>query len=280
MTNFEAFFLGIVQGLTEFIPVSSSGHIYILPSILGMSIPDTSFVLAVQVGTLLALLVYFRKKLLRYISVLISLLKRKKLKFKQSQDLNVVRNVVIATIPAGILGFLVNKSLENYYDNQIYGDNIALLVLAIPLFIVGVLFLFENKLFKGNKLENSELTIKKSLIIGITQTFAFVRGVSRSGITLLAGQWTGLKRVEAAEFSFLMSIPITLVSSLLGLIDILQSNASVNTVNMFLGIIASFLAGYWAIDFLLKFLKTKGLRIFGYYRVLFALLLVGIFVIR
>lgn len=280
MTYFEAFFLGTVQGLTEFIPVSSSGHIYILPFILGMSIPDSSFVLAVQIGTLLALLIYFKKKLIRYISVFNLVLRRKKLKFKHYQDLYLVRNVVVATIPGGILGFIVNEFLENYYDKQIYGSNIALIVVAIPLLIVGILFLFENKFFKNNKLENNELTTSKSLIVGFSQTLAFVRGVSRSGITLLAGQLVGLKRVEAAEFSFLMSIPIISITSVLGFVNILQSNIQVSIVNMFVGIIASFLSGYWAIGFLLKFLKTKGLQIFGYYRILFSFILLLIFALK
>jgi len=273
----ESAFLGIVQGLTEFIPVSSSGHLYFLPFWMGFQTPTTSFILAVQIGTLLALLNYFRKKLQKILVSFFKAIRRKKLKFQDKQNIKILANVFIATIPALFLGLIVNSILENFYDSAISNTSYVYLVVAIPMILIGVIFIFDKQLFKKNKKKIDEITSKDALIIGFLQTFAFIRGVSRSGVTLVAGQANGMNRAAAAEFSFLMSIPITFLTSLLGIYNIMKTNTGIDLITLFIGIVLSFLAAVFAINFLLKYVKSRDLKIFGIYRILVGFVLILIF---
>jgi undecaprenyl-diphosphatase len=275
----ESIFLGIIQGLTEFIPISSSAHIYVAPQILGLNSPTSSFVLSVQIGTLLALLIFFRKKLKILLSSYLKILKGKKLKYVDKQNIKIINNVLLATLPALLFGILLNDAIENIYDNLLSNNEASYVYIAIPLIVIGVLFLFEKRLFKNKSIEMQDLSKARALAIGVLQSVAFIRGVSRSGITILAGQSLGLSRVAAAEFSFLMSIPIILITSIWGIYNALSKQINIDTSTLFAGILFSFLAGYWAIRYLIRYLKTKSLKVFGYYRIILGIALIILFLI-
>lgn len=279
MQLLESIFLGIIQGLTEFIPISSSAHIYVAPQILGLNSPTSSFVLSVQIGTLLALLIFFRKKLKILLSSYLKILKGKKLKYVDKQNIKIINNVLLATLPALLFGILLNDAIENIYDNLLSNNEASYVYIAIPLIVIGVLFLFEKRLFKNKSIEMQDLSKARALAIGVLQSVAFIRGVSRSGITILAGQSLGLSRVAAAEFSFLMSIPIILITSIWGIYNALSKQINIDTSTLFAGILFSFLAGYWAIRYLIRYLKTKSLKVFGYYRIILGIALIILFLI-
>jgi len=273
MNILESIILGVVQGLTEFIPVSSSGHLELVPKFFNWSEPSTSYITFLHFGTLLALLLYYRKKLLKYVISFVKYLKKESGK-EEKADLVVLRNIIIATIPAGILGFFLGRFIESIYDNP-ENTRMATLFTAVAMIVVGVVFLFSNRLFANNKLNIDKLGANKALFIGIAQALALFRGTSRSGITLLAGQFAGLDRVSAAEFGFLMSIPVTLAAAALGTIDIIQDEGVnlVNNLPVYLaGLLSSFIFGYLAITFMISFLKKRGLRDFGIYRIIFGLI--------
>lgn len=269
----EAIILGLVQGLTEFIPVSSSGHLDIVPKILGFTSPTTAFITFLHLGTLAALLLYFRIKIINYIKSSLKVLFKKDSTDQDSVNFKVVIGVFIASIPAALIGLVLEKSLSNFYDSSASGRTSELLTVG-AIILVGILFLFANRLFKNNNQEVDSITPKKSLIIGLSQALALFRGTSRSGITLLTGQATGLSRVAAAEFGFLMSIPITAGASLFGAYELFTEptlELQKDLPPALIGLLVAAVSGYIAIKFLLNFLKTKGLTLFGVYRIIFGL---------
>jgi undecaprenyl-diphosphatase len=274
MNILQSIALGLIQGFTEFIPVSSSGHLQLIPQIFGWEHPSTTFILFLHIGTLLALVLYFRNRIWRYIQVIFTWIKnRGQLEMKaQRADIDVIKRVIIAVIPAGVLGIIFDKVIGGFYDST---DNaIPTLVTICAMAMFGVIFLFADKLFTGKKVSTDKLSIFKVLFIGLSQALAFVRGVSRSGITLISGQAMGLSRVDAAEFSFLISIPIITGTSILAVVDFLQlpsEQMQSDLLPSILGMLAAFISGYLAIRFLLDYLKHKGLALFGWYRILFAI---------
>jgi len=273
MTIIESIFLGIIQGLTEFIPVSSSGHLELIPKMLNMNQPSTSYITFLHFGTLIALLIYYRKKLIKYLSSLVKVVNKDNRKI-DNDNLQSIKNIIVASIPAGILGLLLSKTIENIYDNP---DNtrLATVLTAVAMILMGILFIFANKIFTKKKFDLEKLTSKYAFIIGVAQSFALFRGVSRSGITLLAGQAVGLNRVSAAEFGFLMSIPVTFFAALSGTIDIVR-NESLDLANNYsiyiVGLLTSLIFGYLAINFMISFLKKRGLQDFGVYRIAFGII--------
>ncbi len=277
MTVIQAIILGIIQGLTEFIPVSSSGHIYTVPTLLGwesVGLDYSNFISFIHLGTLLSLLYFFRKRIWRYILVVFEYAKKRgKVNNKEAKDYKTIVNILISVIPAAILGLLLSDLIDEFYNLRSSSE--ATLLVAIPMIFVGFLFLIENRILNGAKAAY-QIGFGKALIIGFSQVLAFVRGVSRSGITLLSGQLVGLTRVSAAEFSFLMGIPIIGGAALKSLYDLISSN-TINSTNIYVylaGAIASFVAGNFAIKFMLNFLQTRSLKFFGIYRIAFGLILV------
>jgi len=245
MSIIQAILLGIVQGLTEFVPVSSSGHLLLAHDILGTDGGTLAFDVALHVGTLIALLVYFNKDIL-------SLAKQVT---KQSKEGRLARLLLIATIPAGLAGLLFGGFIEETLRSSV--------VVAISLAAVGLLMLFADKYALEE--ETNEVTTRQGIKIGFAQVLALVPGVSRSGITITAGFMLGLSRVQAARFSFLLAIPV-IAGSALGVF--LQGDLG-QTANMAIltGIIAAFLSGIVAIKFMLQVIAKVGLKPFAYYRI-------------
>jgi undecaprenyl-diphosphatase len=277
MTVIQAIILGIIQGLTEFIPVSSSGHVYTLPNLFGWStsgVDFSSFIAFIHIGTLASLLFFFRRKLWRYAEILFIYAREKgRLNTKEHKDFISLRNIAISVIPAAVLGLILSDTLDAFYNSRSAKE--AAILVAVPMIVVGLLFLIEERILKGTK-NAHQIGIFTSVLIGFSQALAFIRGVSRSGITLLSGQLFGLNRVSAAEFSFLMGVPIIGAAALKALYDVVTENTitSDNAAIYIVGAITSFIAGNFAIKFMLNYLQTKNLKFFGIYRLIFGAVLI------
>lgn len=267
MGLFEAIFLGIIQGLTELLPVSSSAHLNIMPWVFNWSkIPD-SFDLALHAGTLFAIVIYFFKD---WLNLLVG---GYKLAIKKEKTANgkLFWYIVFSTIPAGVIALVLDEIVD-----KIIGDNINLEmgVIAAALIIMGiVLYLVDSKSKNSTKLE--ELKLKPALLIGISQALAAAfPGVSRSGITMTVARASGVDRESAARFSFLLSAPIVAAAVLVKIPDFEFGVAFI------CGVLASFLAGLLVIGFLMKFLKKGSFKIFAIYRVIIGLAIYAILLFR
>ena len=257
MDIFSALILGIIQGLTEFLPVSSSGHLILAREILGLQTENGLAVDAVlQLATILAVGIYFYKDLIKLAKAAIFFILRKPI----AKDLKTLLIAIIfGTIPALIAGLLLEKTMETVFRS-------ALLV-ALTLILGGVLFWLAEKLAKQNK----PLSINNGFLIGLFQTLALVPGVSRSGSTISGGLILGLTREQPARLSFLLSFPIILGSGLKKLVD-LRNEQSADIINfpLLLSFITAFAVGLICIYFLLRYLKNHTLNIFIIYRLALA----------
>lgn len=266
---FEAIILGIFQGLTEFLPISSSGHLIIVRDFFGFGLKNTlSFDAILQLATTLSIVVYFRKDISKLIKDFFRIIFKKEV---EKKDKNMVFGIIIATIPAIFFGLL----LEEYMDTVFRNVNLVALTLIIGAGIMFVAEKFSKRFFHNN---NNEITKTNSLIIGFFQALALIPGMSRSGMTISGGLFMGLKRVEATRFAFLMAFPILFGSGLKKLLDIIGGGESVVIgTSLFIGAIVSFVVGLMAIHFLISFLSKHTLKIFIWYRVILALFLILVF---
>ncbi len=256
MTLLEAGVLGLVQGITEFIPISSSGHLILTDSFLD-SESTFNFDALLNIGTLMALLIYFRHKLW---DIVISVV--------QDKNWRLVVNIIISTIPAALIGFLIAGSLE---DGALRNTWIVITML----FVGGLIMVFESKFKPKNKFTLESLTKPRALGIGFAQALALIPGTSRSGATILAGRFSGLSHELSAEYSFLIAIPI-LAGALLKTLTSSETAELFNSSQagaLIVGITTSFIAGFLAISFMIKYLRNHGLKVFGYYRIAVAVLL-------
>lgn len=263
MNNLSALILGLIQGLTEFLPVSSSGHLILAREILGLQTENGLAVDAVlQLATILAVGIYFYKDLINLSKAAVFFILKKSID-KNTKTLLLA--IIIGTIPALILGIILEKTMETVFRS-------AELV-AITLILGSVLFWVAEKMAKQNQI----LNIKKGFLIGLFQALALVPGVSRSGSTISGGLILGLTREQAARFSFLLSFPIILGSGLKKLLD-LQNEQSANILNfpLLLAFITAFAVGLLCIHFLLRYLKNHSLNIFIVYRAALALIIIAL----
>ncbi len=241
MAIWSIVFLAIAQGATEFIPISSSAHLVILPAVLGISQPSLFFDISLHFGTFLALLVYFRKQIEAFFK-------------SREENLNLLKAIVVASIPATFAGLLFRDFFERFFQKPLWA--------ALFLIFNGLLLLIAERLatFKKAKLN---LNLFEALVIGTAQALAIFPGISRSGATISAGLFLGLKRQDAARFSFLLGLPIFLGSFLFELKEV--SLSQIPLIPTLIGILVSFITGYIVIDFLLKYLKQKTLYLFAVY---------------
>lgn len=248
--------LGIVQGFTEPIPVSSSGHVMIINSLISTSIDIELLAILTNFGSLIAILILYKDRIKTLFIDFFSHLKNKDKKTKN--NFKYALYIVIGTIPAGIMGLIVTKlDLFQKLDENIKFVGITLLITA--------LFLFLIRNIKGNK-NSSEITIKDALIIGLFQVIALIPGISRSGATIVGGMTRDLKRETAFDFSFLLYIPISIATAILGISDLLESNISFNTSILYL--IATIVAGivtYFATKWFRNIVKEGKLIYFVIY---------------
>ena len=249
----EAIILGVVQGITEFLPVSSTAHLILFPWFFNWSgeVDTLTFDVALHAGTLFALLLCFWRDWMELVS-------------KKQRMLGLI---ILASIPAGVTGFLFNDLIENSLRSPF--------IISMMLIAVGVVMLVAEKSYKYKGIESTGL--KDALVIGIAQAVAIVPGVSRSGITISAGLFRGFEREASARFSFLLSTPIIGGATLLHFKKALGSPANHDLQLFSVGLISSFITGIIAIKFLLHFLKKYPLNLFVYYRfVLSAVIIAGI----
>lgn len=266
MTTLQALILGIVQALTEFLPISSSAHLNVFPWIFGWEVP-ASFDVALHLGTLLAIVIYFAKDWINLIKGGV----RKITKKEDTLDGKIFWYLVIATIPAGILSLVLDK-----ISSKIIGDNISLEMglIAAALIIMGIILYLVDKNCKS-KVDYEHITLKQSVLIGISQAIAAAfPGVSRSGITMTVARRLGIDRESAAKFSFLLATPITLAAVLVNITDF-TFNAP-----FIVGVLASFILGMIVIKFFMKYLKKGSFKGFAIYRVVFGIIILGLLILR
>lgn len=264
MDFIKAIIIGVVQGLTEFLPISSSGHLVLIEDILHFNIGGLTFEVAVHFGTLLAVLFYFFDEVWKmvqapfYISHVFSPVKQKESIWSRYLIFDFF--IIVATIPAAIVGIAFENQIEKAFSSPI----LALIALSVT----GLVMLSA----KFSKEKNSSLTLSKSFLIGIAQAFAIIPGISRSGSTIMTGIWTGLNRETAAKFSFLMSIPAILGAAVLKASDLFsQSLTSHELLLVSLATLASFVSGYLSIAFLISIIKKNKLEYFGYYCIIISI---------
>jgi undecaprenyl-diphosphatase len=264
MTVLQAIVLGLVQGITEFLPISSTAHLRIVPALLGWPDPGAAYSAVIQLGTVAAVIIYFAKDLARILAAFVKGLIEKK-PF-DSPDARLAWCVGLGTIPIGILGLLLKKRIETTF-RSLYVISASLIVLAIVLFIV------ERIAAKRRTLPDA--TVKDGIFVGLWQAVALIPGSSRSGTTITGAMLRGFTREDAARFSFLLSIPATALAGVFELKHLLEAPER-PILMMAIGTVVSFVSGLAAIAWLLKLLRTRSLLGFVIYRVALGLLLLGL----
>lgn len=258
--------LGIVQGITELLPISSTAHLALVPWFLGWQDPGLSLTVALHGGTLLAVLIYFWRDWMKMAQVCLHALYTRS---SQSGEEKLLLLIVIATIPGALAGYF----LEDYAET----------IFRSPLLIAGALAGFSFVIIAAEKLgkqtmQADGLSLRKALFIGLLQACAIIPGVSRSGATISGGLFAGLRRAEAARFSFLMSAPI-IAGALFAMLPEIIAQGLV-TGAFFAGITSAFLSGLAAIAFLMRFVQLHTLWVFVYYRLILAGIIVIFFFIQ
>ena len=267
MTILHAIILGIVQGLTEFLPISSSAHLNVFPWIFKWEMLSEGMDVALHIGTLLALVIFFFKDW-------IALIKggyNQTIKKKPSLEGKMFWYLVLATIPAGILSLILDKIAD-----KIIGDNIntQMIVIAFTLIIMGIVLYIVDKRSKS-KVDYEHITLKQAILIGMSQALAAAfPGVSRSGITMTTARYLKIDRESAAKFSFMLAMPITLAAVIFDLTSFTFDLA------LILGILASFIVGVIVIKFLLNYLKKGSFKVFAIYRIVFGAIILALYFIR
>lgn len=263
MTLFEIIILAIIQGLTEFLPISSSAHLILPAEVLGWKNQGLAFDVAVHVGSLLAVMIYFRVDIYRLTIAWFST----GFTSKMNADAKLAWFVVIGTIPAGLFGLLMKDWIELNARSA--------LVIAITTIVFGLLLWYadvkatQEKSIKG-------LTLKDTVIIGLAQALAIIPGTSRSGVTMTAGLLLGLNRESAARFSFLLSIPIILAAGLFSTLDLLEDSSKVDWNALIYGAAFSFVAAYLCIYLFLSWISRIGMLPFVIYRLILGIILLFI----
>ena len=255
--------LGIIQGIAEFLPISSSAHLIIFREIFGLgsnigSNIELAFDLALHFGTLLAIVIFFFKELWK---LLIDGLT----KGNKTKDGKLFWFLILATIPAGIVGVLFEDVFDSFFRKQLW-------LIALALIIMGIIIYLVDKKSKSDK-SMKDLKWYQALLIGCAQVFALIPGFSRSGTTITASRALGLDREDSAKFSFYLSIPVVAGATLFSLIkDNTITIISENLMIFGIGILISFIVGLLCISFLLKYIKKNDFKIFMIYRIILGLI--------
>ncbi len=262
MTTLHIFILSLIQGLTEFLPISSSGHLVLLPHLFGWQNQGLEMDVALHVGTLIAVLIYFWTDVWQMITHFTRYCFGGFRKTDFDDQVRLALSLVIATLPAVILGFLLKKMGM---------EDIRQITVIAATTMIFALVLFAADHFSSQKKDLSHMTLGRGLLIGLGQAIALIPGVSRSGICISAGLALGFTRVAAARFAFLMSIPSILGAATLTAYDAIKADNLILWGDIGLGILFSALAGIAAIHFMLKFLANHSLAIFVVYRIILGL---------
>lgn len=265
MSIFEAIILGIVQGLTEFLPISSSGHLLIVPAIMGWDDPGAPFTAVIQLGTMAAVLIYFRQDIFKITGAFLrSLVGRT----RDGEELEARMGwyLGLGTLPIIVFGFAFSDQIEGGARN---------LYLTGSMLIIFGLVLAAADIFAKHTRKLDSIKPPDAVVVGFAQALALIPGVSRSGATITFGLFRGFTRRDAARFSFLLSIPAVVLSGAYEMKDAFGQSTGASTPALIASTLAAFIVGYWSIAFLLKWLGEHTMKIFVLYRlVLGALILI------
>ena len=269
----KAIFLGIVEGITEWLPVSSTGHMIVFDEFVKLDVSDAfkeMFFVVIQLGAILAVPVLFFDKLNPF--------SKKKSEAERKTTLSLWGKVIVGALPAAIIGFLLDDFFDMYFYNYI--------VVSFALVLYGIAFILIERKNRGKsyRIENVEtLTYKDALVIGSFQVLSLIPGTSRSGSTIIGGMLTGVSRSAAAEFSFFMAIPIMLGASGLKILKFIIGGFTATGAEiglLLIGIVVSFLVSLGAIKFLMDFVKKHSFSPFGVYRIVLGVFVLAFFLIR
>src|SRR6266550_7027431 len=266
MTPFQAIALGVIQGLTEFLPVSSSAHLALVPWLLGWEDPGLSFDVALHFGTLLAVLWYFRMEWLALIKAAFGIITSGRIETPEKRRLVYL---IIATIPGAIGGLLLQSKAESAFRSP--------QLIAIALIVLGVVLWIVDKAVDQQRILG-EMRWVDALLIGLSQVIALIPGVSRSGSTITTARGLRFDRESAAEFSFLMSMPIIAAAVVLEGPKALQQGGLTN--ELMAGVVASAISGWLAISILMRYVSRHSYGIFAWYRVILGLVVLGVLYAR
>ena len=272
MSIIESIILGIVQGLTEFLPISSTGHLTLAGKLMGVIDPNnpkewTSFMAVIQLGTMVAVIIYFWKDLFSILQNIVkdNLTQRKIIKV-QSRESKLGWFIIVGTIPVVVIGLLFKDIIEGVLTKNLYVISGSLILLALILWIAEKVGKFERT--------EEKLSWKDSIIVGFAQALSLIPGSSRSGTTITAGIFLGLTRETAARFSFLLSIPAVFASGMLQFYQALEFITPDSLITLTISTLISGISGYLAIEFLLRFLKKNTTFVFILYRIVIGAIII------
>lgn len=258
MSLFQAFILGAIQGITEFLPISSSGHLILVPELFGWPDQGVAFDVAVHVATLGAILVVFSKDVK---TILVGMIGS-----RNREEGRVGWLILIATIPAVLVGLFLGDQIETTFRSA---EAVAV-SLAFWGVVLAVADLYASRRSKRVVNSMKNMSIGKAIVIGVAQAVALIPGTSRSGITISAGLFSGLDRLQAARFSFLLAIPSIMGAAVLTAVDVTQSGTSIDPLMLLVGFISAFIFGILSIRFLLRLIAKTSYAWFTAYRLLLA----------
>jgi undecaprenyl-diphosphatase len=261
VTPLHALVLGVVQGITEFLPISSSGHLILVPVLLGWPDQGLAFDAAVHLGTGFALLCYFGPELARLVAGVLSGVR---------EDLRLAGAVVIGTVPAAAAGLLLERAIETHLRS-------ALVVASATIGWGLVLWWADRQARHARVTELRDVGLGRAFGIGCAQALALVPGTSRSGITVSAALFARLDRPTAARFAFLLGLPLTMGVGLVNAIALARHGVGADTVPLAVGLVAAFLSGLAAVWFLIRYLQRRTLVVFVVYRLVLGVLILGLF---
>ena len=279
MDILHAVIFGIIQGLTEFLPISSTGHLRIIPALLGWGDPGAAFTAVIQFGTLVAVLFYFRKDIASIVTAVIKGIVTRE--FFHNRDAQMGWMIAAGTVPIVFFGLLLKHQIETTF-RSLYIISASLIILAVVLMVAEAVT--KRRSMRGEKLKSlDDLTWKDVMIVGLWQCVALIPGSSRSGTTITGGLFTGMNRETAARFSFLLSLPSVLAAGVLELAKEREHlfSQEIGIVNVLAATLVSGIVGYASIAFLLNYLKNHSTYLFIIYRIivgaaLFAVLNAGV----
>ncbi len=257
MSILQSIVLGIIQGIAEFFPISSSGHLVVIPFFFGWDYPPLYFTVTVHFATLLAVITVFYRDIYRIIkAVILGIFKKK---WRRTHDFKTGIFIIVATIPGALAGYFLDDLFEGFFSN--------------PLAVAGFLLLTAFILWGSEKMgtrtaQKKEFSFLTALIVGLGQALAIFPGISRSGTTISFARFFGIKRREAVRFSFLLSIPIIMGSFLFEIsrsADVVFGSGTVVLWSLVAGLVSAYLAGYFAIRYLMYLVKKKNLNVFALY---------------
>src|SRR4051794_6834759 len=266
MSAFEAIVLGIVQGLTEFLPISSTGHLRIVPALVGWEDPGAAFTAVIQMGTTIAVLLYFRRDLWRIAVAWLDSVRQRGA--RRDLDARLGWYIVLGTIPIAILGFIFKDPIEHGARN--------LYVIGSALILFGFVMLAGER-FATQEREVEQMNARDGAFVGTAQALALVPGVSRSGATITAGLFRGLTREAAARYSFLLSTPAIVLSALFEFRKFARGDdTGASGLELAVATLFAFIVGYWSIRFLLRYLARHSLGVFVAYRLVLGTLVIAL----